>query len=76
MDVIVTLMISAGILVLLLVILLIVWAMMPDSKKRVNNRESAKEDIKHIKEEIQHEAMEEIAPYRPPKLSTPSRKRL
>ena len=71
-----TLAISAAMLGLLLLILLIVWAMAPAPRKRGNNSESAREDMKHIKEEVEHEAMEEVAPYKTARLSRPSKKRL
>jgi hypothetical protein len=74
MDLITSLIVSAVALSVLLVALLVVWALAPSPREAV--RTDSREELKHIKEEIEHEAMEEVAPYKPARLAKPSSKRL
>jgi len=74
MDLTIALMITGAALLVLLIILLIVWALKPQPRR--TERSDSKEELKNIKEEIEHEAMEEVAPYKPARLDRPGKKRL
>lgn len=74
MDLTLALMITGAALLLLLVILLIVWAVRPEPRK--TDRKDSKEELENIKDEIEHEAIEEVAPYKPTRLDRPGKKRL
>ena len=76
MDLLTLLLISSGVLCLLLVILLIVWAVSPQPKMHENRREDARQELRNIKDEIEHEAAAEITPYKPTRLSRPGKQRL
>lgn len=80
MDVGTVLLMLMGLLLVLLVVLVLLWALMPPrtTEKHSIRHESELDQIKHqVELEGEQEAMEELMPYKPPRLNAPrQRKRL
>lgn len=72
------LMVNTAVLAVLLVILVVAWAFMPAPQPIRTEEESEIDQIKHhVELEGEQEAMEELMPYKPPRLDSPrQRKRL
>lgn len=79
MDLFTLLVITAFVLLGLLVILVVIWVSRGPAEPFIESPREARE-LRKIKHEIEHEAEleseEELAPYKPPRLSRPTKKRL